>query len=809
MSHESKPPPDRDPAARSEPPPPAISELPPPRGDAGWVQRVGEACAFALGIALLVAVPTALRASGEPGGSFLTAWLVGAAVLVPVLAITMGLVRAAGRGFRALAAPGAARARGLGVAMWVGLSVPALVVLGALLRSLTNHRGLGGATFGVVGLGIVVVAALVAFRLVEMGQRRVERGARPKPLAWLGVGVALAPLVLSIAPLFFLDDGGAPTDRLVAALLDGSIAVVIVALVATVDLAESARRAVRLAGVPAAALVVILGIGTVESRASLSMAMRTGGGLAAAFLGALESWSDRDGDGHGAYFGGGDCDEGDARRHPGATDLARDGVDHDCDGVDGPPAATTTGALAAAASGAPPAGDESPAAPASPASPVAEPNLAGARPPIVLVTLDAVRADRTSAYGYAKATTPALEALAARGFKLARAYAPASDTQRALMPIVTGLRLSQTPRGTGKWPTLYPEAVTLAEHLKAAGYATGAVSSFTWLRRDRGYDQGFDYFEEAFREDHPERGVTGPHAVAAAKEILRRFEGESRPTFLWVHLFDAHADHVSHEGIDFGADRGGRYDAEIAFVDRQLGALVEAVGATPRGAEAVWIVHGSHGYGLGEKGHVGHGDELFEPHVRVPLVVVAPGVRPATIDARAVSTGDIAPTLLELAGVQGAEVEGQSLLPLLRWAAGDEAQEGPAPERSPVYVRGYRRAVLVDGPLKLLRVIRDRGKPRHQLFDVDADPGEERDLSGSREAELARMMAVLDERERGAKDQQYRRKRPASGSDDDPGDASADGEPAPSAPDEAGDEPAEAAGAGDAVVPARVEPAAD
>jgi len=355
------------------------------------------------------------------------------------------------------------------------------------------------------------------------------------------------------------------------------------------------------------------------------------------------------------------------------------------------------------------------------------------------VTLDTVRADHTSAYGYTKKTTPALTALAKRGTLFEHAYAPGSDTQRALMPLASGLPLSKTPRTKTEWPTILREAVTVAERMKKRGYATAAISSFTWLRRDRGFDQGFDHFDESpFRDNHPERKTTGAHAVRNAIALYQKLAKKDAPLFLWLHLFDAHANYLPHKGIDFGRGEVARYDGEIAYVDQQLAKLVKAVeGAPQRAKRTVWVVHGSHGEAFDEHGFKGHGTQLYEEVIRVPLVVVPPSSGPQRFSQRAVSTFDIAPTLLDYAGANRDNIEGVSL----RGAIAGRGLSRPA-----VVAHAWRRSVVIDWPLKLLTYRRRSGKRRLLLFDLVADPGETKDLSGVRKDDLRRLIKLRKQR---------------------------------------------------------------
>ncbi|MGK3966186.1 sulfatase-like hydrolase/transferase [Sorangium sp. So ce118] len=732
-----------------------------------------------LGVASLSAVPTALR-TARAGASFLDGLLVGAAVLLPLVTLALILSRAAGRGFRGIVGTGGERIAVLRVALWIGVALPVLAALAALLKATTHHRGLAGATFGVLGLAGVAAAALLTQRLVALGDRLAARGVKPWILAAAGAAIGVLPLVAAFAPLAAFAGNNTTGDAgaaVRAAIVDGAIALVATALVSSVDLSAAVGRVASLAGVPLAALVLMTATARVESFPPLGQAVRAGGGLAATLFVALERWTDRDGDGMGSHFGGNDCDEGDPTRYPGARDIPGDGIDQDCSDEAQGDAPRPARALAAAPAGASPAapaprapaaaapasrddrgavvpavltrtaadtapaaataaGAPSPAAPApAPAAPAPAPAASPAqrRPDILLVTLDTVRADHTSAYGYGRDTTPRLAELAARGVLFERAYAASSETQRALSPLVTGRRLNRAARDRREWPTLLPENDTLAERMKRAGYLTAAVSSFTWISQERGFDQGFDRFETVYGDAHPERDATGHLAVKKALELLDGYAQRPQPVFLWLHLFDAHERYLAHPGIRFGSGRTAAYDGEIAYVDRQLGALLDAVARGPRAGRTAVIVHGAQGEGLGEHGAVGHGVELYEEAIRVPLVVALPGAAPARYP-HPVSTVDIAPTVLELGGAEATAVEGGSLAAIATGA--DRAPRGP------VFARAARRSALVDGQLKLL-VAHRKKRDRLFLFDLERDPRETRDLSGERPDDVTRLREKL------------------------------------------------------------------
>ena len=294
---------------------------------------------------------------------------------------------------------------------------------------------------------------------------------------------------------------------------------------------------------------------------------------------------------------------------------------------------------------------------------------------------------------------------------------------------MTGKYLAETKRDKREWPTILPGNDTLAERLKRSGYRTAAVTSFTWLSEERGFAQGFDYFKPVFELAHPEKEVTGPHAVKAALSVWKELEKDPHPIFLWVHLFDAHERYLEHPGIHIKSRTPG-YDGELVFVDRMLGELMAGIGGGPRGARVAWIVHGSQGEGFEEHGVRGHAVEVYDEALRVPLVVALPDGKPGRYDAAAVSTLDVAPTVVDLAGVPGDGLAGVSLAPVAR---GDLSRP-----HGVVYARGQRRVALIEWPLKLM-VFEKKKNDRLFLFDLGADPGEKGDLSQARVADVERL----------------------------------------------------------------------
>jgi arylsulfatase A-like enzyme len=656
------------------------------------------------------------------------------AVTVPLFLL---LPRAA-RGYRGVMGPESRRPAL--IALTGGLLVLVMAAIAFGLKERTHHRGLGGATFGILAIGGVVGCSLLAERAWRAAQNWLARGGNRNGLM-IATGMAVGGPLLVLASVALRSGPGVDAYTARALVFDLLLAAVVVTAIQVRGLPRLPRGRFQLVFPTITALAIVIG-GWQAMTTPASATIQKTGGLPSAVLHVLQNWTDHDGDGYGAYFGGGDCDEGDPRRHPGAPDPTGDGTDTDCDGVDGqagaaaalsPVASNRPGPVPSTASTQDPeasSGQRTRSAPQHTSSP--------AKPDIILVTLDTVRADRTSLYGYEKPTTPTLVELAKRGVVFDHAFAVASDTQRALMPLVSTQPLSKTARTKLKWPAIKNRTETLAERLKVVGYQTAAVSSFTWIRKDLGFQQGFDHFSERpFRDFHPERMTTGRVAVKIATKLYDRMAKQKAPLFLWLHLFDAHEKYLAHEGIDFGSSRSGRYDGEIAFVDRQLKTLIDHVDSGARAARTTWIVHGSHGEGFDEHGVRGHGTELYNEMLHVPLLIAGSSTTRGHYKAAAVSMLDIAPTILDLATASLKDSAGRSLKAI--------AQGALTATHPPILAHAWRRRCVIDWPFKLMVIRRGEKRDRLLLFDMDRDPKERHDLSDSHKEDLKRMSALSEQ----------------------------------------------------------------
>jgi len=277
----------------------------------------------------------------------------------------------------------------------------------------------------------------------------------------------------------------------------------------------------------------------------------------------------------------------------------------------------------------------------------------------------------------------------------------------------------------------------LTDRLAAAGYATAAFVSAAVLDRAGGLARGFQTYDDTVRIgdrrafDYQERAASQTIDV-----VLPRLAELKPPFFLWVHLYDPHLPYVPPE--PYASQFKDRpYDGEIAFMDAQLGRLLDAV--KKRGTTVFVVLAGDHGESLGEHGEGNHGVFLYQATQQVPLIFTGPGIAPGTTVSATVGLVDIAPTLLDLLGLPALpEADGRSLVPALR-GAHLSAREYELETFYPAYAYGWAPLrALTSGPYKYIAA------PRRELYELPTDPRENRDLArtkASRAEELARSLA--------------------------------------------------------------------
>lgn len=378
----------------------------------------------------------------------------------------------------------------------------------------------------------------------------------------------------------------------------------------------------------------------------------------------------------------------------------------------------------------------------NPAEPTEQPN-------ILIITIDALRADHMSLYGYSRPTTPRIDEFFGDTRVFDRAYSPAGSTTPSLVGMLTGLY----PHHHGvrllcqkiRKPTL-----TITDHVRRVGYQTAAVVSNAVLADvATGLGEKFDHYDddvdeqEAHREDMFERRAS--RTTDAAITWLDGQRDPNKPHLLWVHYIDPHGPYrppadapvrFSHEGevpviperiptcsrepdVHDGLEYVDRYDEEIAYTDREVGRLLDHYRQTGLLEDAVIILTADHGEYMMEIEHwFTHGFYVYEPTLRVPLAIRASGV-PAGREITPVSIIDVTPTILALLGLPvHDQLDGINLAGTIH--------------RRPIHVEGrdsrgdfwrglidgYRKVVVRHGRSNVVR--------EALVFDLSTDPQEQR-----------------------------------------------------------------------------------
>ena len=363
------------------------------------------------------------------------------------------------------------------------------------------------------------------------------------------------------------------------------------------------------------------------------------------------------------------------------------------------------------------------------------------RPNVLLVTIDTCRADHIGCYGYRAAATPTLDGLAARGVRFSTAVAHVPLTG----PSHTSILTSRTPLGHGVRDNgsyvLPPSVPTLAEAFRQAGYRTAAFVSGYPLKRRFGLDRGFDTYDDQLPRGKDARRTAYVERTAdrTTDATLRWLDAppapHTAPFFLWVHYFDPHAPYEAP--AEYASRAASPYDGEIAFVDAQLARLIQHVDVAAKGAPLLILVTADHGESLGEHGEDTHGIFVYDSTLRVPFILAGPGVPQGRV-ADTVARGiDVAPTLLDYAGLAGTGMEGRSLR---KAASGERLADAPAYAESLHPQLQYGWAPLHAWRTARFKVIE---APRPELYDLQGDPGEAADRSQADPARLERMRREL------------------------------------------------------------------
>ena len=358
------------------------------------------------------------------------------------------------------------------------------------------------------------------------------------------------------------------------------------------------------------------------------------------------------------------------------------------------------------------------------------------KPPILLITIDTLRADRLGAYGNGSIETPNLDRIAAEGILFSQASATVPLTLPSHASILTGkYPFIHGVRDNGDF--VLPASIpTLAERLRANGYETGAFVGSYVLASRFGLNRGFDTYDDAFGAMQAGTQLTDAAERRADKVIdsAMRWLAQNResPFFCWIHLNDPHTPYDPPEPYR-SLYPGRPYDGEIAFTDSALKPLLELLDRKGWYGKMVVIVAADHGESLGEHGESTHGYFIYESTMRVPLLLKLPSARMAgTWIDKNVSLIDVAPTILHLAHEKAerlAEFEG---IDLTRSSADPRPLYGES-EYARLNFRWSGLRSLRLGTWKYIEA------PNPELYHLDQDPIETHNVFDT-EPDVARQL---------------------------------------------------------------------
>jgi choline-sulfatase len=365
---------------------------------------------------------------------------------------------------------------------------------------------------------------------------------------------------------------------------------------------------------------------------------------------------------------------------------------------------------------------------------------------VLLVTIDTLRADHVGSYGYHDASTPTVDALARRGVRFETAVAHAPLTGPSHASILTG----QTPLGHGfrnnSGFILPPGVKTVAQDFRNAGYHTAAFVSGFPLDRRFGFDRGFETYDDRLPKGNDRRRTpyVERFADATTDAVLRWLATASHsapptPWFLWVHYYDPHAPYEPPAADLADRYRQSPYDGEIAFVDRQLGRLLQTLDVRGETSRTIVLVTADHGESLGEHGEGTHGIFLYDATLRVPWVMAGPQIAAGRVSPTVARSIDVLPTLLDYAGLsQRSDVDGRSLR---RAADGEQMSDAPAYAESL-----YSELELGWAPLYAWRTAGFKfiKAPRPELYDLQNDPLEKANRASEQPARVSDLSSRLD-----------------------------------------------------------------
>jgi arylsulfatase A-like enzyme/tetratricopeptide (TPR) repeat protein len=351
--------------------------------------------------------------------------------------------------------------------------------------------------------------------------------------------------------------------------------------------------------------------------------------------------------------------------------------------------------------------------------------------PIILISVDALRADHLPAYGYSRVKTPNIDRLAADGVVFERAFSHIPQTLPATAALLTGRLPFDTGVRDGVGFTVPQSERLLPEMLRDRGYSTAAVVSSFLLRKETGINQGFNLFDSTIpvTDDQPAALRRDPLDAERVAEHWLESIGTQR-TFLFLHLDGPHPPYARPTSHELSS-----YDSAIVTIDDVVGRLIRHLKAHQLYDQSAIVFVASHGEGLGDHGESAHGLLTYDEALHIPLIVKPPAGEGAARRVKiAVQQVDLVPTILNLAKAPlPGNLRGRSLTPLLDRDGIIANQLIYSESLYGFYHFGWAELTsLTDGRFRYIRA------PKEELYDLDIDPNERQNIADTHAETLAR-----------------------------------------------------------------------